>query len=174
MQFTWPSVKCIVVYLHCGNSLLGNNNNIVLTIWESCLWNVRRLYNSWLWCNVWCSLWCLCISQQMSRMIKVAILRLKIHRDSRCIHCFLLFLFGKGRSFPNDPCGRAFVSLPLIPEDSGKGCESLVCNLDLLLETLTTKVSCCFHILLFLFSKVLCFKPTSNQQDKRCKWSVNL
>lgn len=63
--------------------------------------------------------------------------------NSDVLNTSLILIVHMGRSFPNDPCGRAFVSLPLIPEDSGKGCESLVCNLDLLLETLTTKFAPC-------------------------------
>ncbi len=45
----------------------------------------------------------------------------------------------QGRHFEPDECGRAFVSLPLAPSRQGEHCAGLVSNLDLLLETMTSK-----------------------------------
>lgn len=51
----------------------------------------------------------------------------------------LILIVHMGRFFPFDPCGRAFVSVPLVSDNSGETCNSLVCNFDLLLETMTSK-----------------------------------
>ena len=46
----------------------------------------------------------------------------------------------QGRSYPFDVCGRAFVSLPMSQRTCGECFSGVVTNLDLLLETVTTKV----------------------------------
>lgn len=46
----------------------------------------------------------------------------------------------QGRNYPFEACARAFVSLPLCPRQSGEHFSGIVTNLDLLLETVTTKV----------------------------------
>ena len=46
----------------------------------------------------------------------------------------------QGRNFAFDACGRAFVSLPMCHKQSGEHFSGIVTNLDVLLETVTTKV----------------------------------
>ena len=52
----------------------------------------------------------------------------------------VLFCMLQGRIFPFDPCGRAFVTVPLEPRSATEG-ECLITALDLLIETLTNTVS---------------------------------
>ncbi|XP_069511095.1 L-fucose kinase isoform X2 [Ambystoma mexicanum] len=49
-----------------------------------------------------------------------------------------ILIMHMGRDFPFDDCGRAFTCLPV--EDPGAAAESLVCNLDSLLATMTQKL----------------------------------
>ncbi|XP_070574634.1 L-fucose kinase-like [Ptychodera flava] len=58
------------------------------------------------------------------------------------LHHSHILIMHMGRNFPYDACGRAFVSLPAKHRGSDTiGSASLMCNIDSLLDTMTTKIA---------------------------------
>jgi fucokinase len=61
--------------------------------------------------------------------------------NSDVLNSSLILIVHMGRSYPFDACGRAFTALPLHGSSTDDSLIGLTCNLDMLLETLTTKLA---------------------------------